>query len=165
MTGLWRRPFSSECWFSFSVQIFGKWCSFFFRKCWLIAQLYHFICKPSLSLFPFLSLSAFRRGGAVYNSTEQFLWINPLTGCCFQSQSHTECKCLLYLCILSWLNLLHPFIWVLIWLLTHSFIQEIICSVPLSARLVQGLWMLGSCLKQEFLTCVVQIHFRGSLEF
>ena len=123
----------------------------------------HFICKPSLSLFPFLPLSAFRRGGAVYNSTKQFLWINQLTGCCFQTQSSTQNTSVCFSSVFSdWVSL-HSFIWVFIWLLTHS--KNHLLS-PTKCQADTGcIWVPGSCLKQEFLTWGLWMGVCGSLEF
>ena len=123
----------------------------------------HFICKPSLSLFPFLPLSAFRRGGAVYNSTKQFLWINQLTGCCFQTQSSTQNTSVCFSCVFSdWVSL-RSFIWVFIWLLAHS--RNHLLS-PTKCQAGTGcMWVPGSCLKQEFLTWGLRMGVRGSLEF
>lgn len=114
-------------------------------------------------LFPFLPLSAFRRGGAVYNSTKQFLWINQLTGCCFQTQSSTQNTSVCFSSVFSdWVSL-HSFIWVFIWLLTHS--KNHLLS-PTKCQADTGcIWVPGSCLKQEFLTWGLWMGVSGSLEF
>lgn len=115
----------------------------------------HFICKPSLSLFPFLPPSAFRRGGAADNSTRQFLWINSLTGCFFQSPSlRAEYKCLLSLEMLSLIPpCIHSFGYLLIHLRNQLFHP---------ADGAGSMWIFGSCLKQEFMTWDPWLAFSGS---
>lgn len=109
----------------------------------------HFICKPSLSLFPFLSPSAFRRGGAVYNSTKQFLWINQLTGCRFQSHSPTQNTSVCCSCVFSldWMSCIPSFEYSFDYLLIHSRNHSF---SPTKCWIGTGpMWMLGFCLNKS----------------
>lgn len=113
----------------------------------------HFICKPSLSLFPLLALSAFRRGGAADNSTRQFLWINPLTGCFFQSPHRIQVSALAVYSV-SEPPCIHSFDYLLIHPVNQLFSP---------ADGAGSMWRFGSCLKQEFLTWELWLAFPGSL--